>query len=98
MEVPRATQEQRFQELTQRMFELYKSKNTDYGDSARKTFDRYGLTAYLARMTDKLNRLDALNRNQQNLVKDEKITDTLIDLANYCILAIIDLTAEEVNA
>ena len=43
-------------------------------------------------MYDKLNRLYSLTRTDiKQMVSDEKIEDTLLDLANYAILTIIEL-------
>ena len=73
---------------------LYKDKNHDYGDSVHDTFEKYGLTSFLVRMEDKLNRARTLDRIEGK-VKDEKIEDTLLDLANYAILAVIELKYKE---
>lgn len=69
---------------------LYIEKNHDYGDSVHDTFLKYGLTSFLVRMEDKLNRARTLNQKEA-MVNDEKITDTLLDLANYAIIAVIEL-------
>lgn len=69
---------------------LYIEKNHDYGDSVHDTFLKYGLTSFLVRMEDKLNRARTLSQKDA-LVNDEKITDTLLDLANYAIIAVIEL-------
>ena len=73
---------------------LYKDKNHDYGDSVHDTFEKYGLTSFLVRMEDKLNRARTLDRGESE-VEDEKIEDTLLDLANYAILAVIELKCKE---
>ena len=73
---------------------LYKDKNHDYGDSVHDTFEKYGLTSFLVRMEDKLNRARTLDKVESE-VKDEKIEDTLLDLANYAILAVIELKCKE---
>lgn len=73
---------------------LYKDKNHDYGDSVHDTFEKYGLTSFLVRMEDKLNRARTLDKVESE-VKDEKIEDTLLDLANYAILAVIELECKE---
>ena len=72
---------------------LYDRKNTDYGDSFSKSFQEYGLTMACIRLEDKLNRLKALTKNEAQ-VKDESITDTLMDLANYAIMTIMELEDE----
>lgn len=69
---------------------LYIEKNHDYGDSVHDTFVKYGLTSFLVRMEDKLNRARTLNQKDAK-VNDEKITDTLLDLANYAIISVIEL-------
>lgn len=88
--------EERFKKITEDMFELYKAKNTDYGSSVHKTYQEFGLTSFLVRLSDKLNRAITLNR-QDAMVKSEKIEDTLLDLANYSILALIEMNKEKVE-
>lgn len=41
---------------------------------------------FLFRMTDKMSRIIGIVRTGVTKVKDETIEDTLIDLANYCLL------------
>lgn len=80
------------------MHDLYIKKNADYGNSVHDTYEKYGLVSFLVRMEDKLNRVRNLNKDNVKIsdakVKDEKIEDTLMDLANYAILAIIELKRE----
>jgi len=83
-------------ELINQLHELYKAKNADYGNSVHDTYQKYGLTAFLVRMDDKMNRLRSLTQNNKVAqIKDEKIEDTLMDLANYALLAIIELRNKE---
>lgn len=84
---------QKFEQITTNMFDLYKRKNADYGNSVAKTFDEYGLVSFLVRIEDKLNRVATLTKKftTEQQVKDEKIEDTLLDLANYSIMALIEL-------
>lgn len=67
--------------------QLYNRKNADYGDSFDKTLDEFGLVASATRMSDKFNRFKSLIKNPAQ-VQDEKIEDTLIDLASYTIMTI----------
>lgn len=85
--------EELFKQITNEMFELWKRKNADYGSSVTDTYKDFGIVAYLVRMQDKMNRLKTITKKDA-LVKDEKIEDTLIDLANYSILALIELKVE----
>lgn len=75
---------------------LYEDKNHDYGDSVHDTYNKYGITSFLVRMEDKLNRARTLTKTDRK-VKNEKIEDTLLDLANYAILAVIELRCENTS-
>lgn len=76
------------------MRQTYIAKSSDYGDSFGKSITKYGLISALTRMSDKFNRLESLILNKKNLVKDEGLEDTLLDLANYCIMTVIELNFE----
>ena len=80
----------RFKEITFDMRSVYEAKNSDYGDSFSRTFDRLGLVSSVVRLMDKLNRLETLCTKDAK-VKDESIKDTLLDMANYSIMTIIEL-------
>lgn len=69
--------------------EIYARKNHDYGDSFGKGYAEYGMVMAVIRLEDKLNRLKSLIK-AESLVKDESINDTLMDLANYAIMTVIE--------
>lgn len=71
--------------------ELFSRKNKDYGDA----FATYGTIGVLVRIGDKINRLNHISKNKINLVNDESLRDTLIDLHNYAAMAIMLLDEEE---
>ena len=75
--------------------DIYESKNADYGDAFSKTFDEYGMVAPLLRLEDKLSRLKSLYRKGVQQVKQESVRDTLIDIANYAIMTVMELDAQE---
>lgn len=79
-----------FYKITQKMGEIYEKKNTDYGNSFSELFSEYGLTSSCIRLEDKLKRLKRLRTNE-NQVKDESIEDTLLDMANYAIMTVMEL-------
>lgn len=87
--------EQAHKFICENMHELYLKKNKDYGGSVTETYKKYGLTSFLVRMEDKLNRIYNINKNGECKVKDESVRDTLIDLANYAILAVIELDCDK---
>ena len=70
---------------------LYARKNHDYGDSFRQTFAEEGLTMARIRLGDKLARFNTLTKEGGQQVSDESIRDTLIDLANYAIMTVMEL-------
>lgn len=70
--------------------ELYERKNADYGDAFAKSFAEYGLVMPCMRLEDKLNRLKTL-RKQEAQVSNESIEDTLMDLANYAIMTLVEM-------
>lgn len=81
------------QELLDYIHKLYITKNKDYGSSTHDTYTKYGFTSFLVRLEDKLNRARVISQNKAN-VADEKLEDTLLDLANYAILAVMELKGE----
>ena len=80
--------------ICEKLNEIYVNKNHDYGDSFGDTFRKLGIISAVTRITDKTNRLQSLCRKQQK-VNDESIRDTLMDLANYAIMTIIELDEEK---
>ena len=73
---------------------LYSRKNADYGDSFSHTYAEYGMTVACIRLSDKLERLKRLTKADAE-VKDESIRDTLVDLANYSIMTIMEVDNEK---
>lgn len=87
---------QRFRELAAHIYSTYQKKNADYGDSFSRSIDSYGYVAGLVRMSDKWNRLNALlSPGAERKVEDEKVQDTLLDLASYCIMMAMEVEKRE---
>lgn len=80
--------------IMRQMLKTYRDKNADYGDSFSKSYKEFGLTAPVIRMSDKMERIKSLTKADAK-VKDESIKDTLIDLANYAIMTVIELEENE---
>lgn len=70
---------------------LYERKNHDYGDSFHQTFAEEGMAMARIRLGDKLSRFTTLSRGGEQKVNDESIRDTLIDLANYAIMTVLEM-------
>ena len=82
MTIDRVTQ---FEEIQKDALELFKKKNSDYGDA----FAKYGLVGVLVRLEDKIQRCVSISKRGINLVEDESLRDTLLDLHNYAAMALL---------
>ena len=79
-----------------RMVEITKAKNADYTGTVDNPFANFtsveveGICSteqgFLVRMKDKFARIKSFVQKGVLEVKDESVEDTLLDLANYCIL------------
>ena len=80
------------------LINMYSNKNADYGDSAYRTFLKFGMMSYFIRMSDKMNRLETLIVNDGKSMVEESVEDTLMDLANYCVMAVMDIRKVRADA
>ena len=85
----------RHKEIVGELNRVYEQKNTDYGDSFAESVREFGIVAALTRISDKYNRFKRLALGNRNLVGDESIKDTLLDMANYCIMLSMILEQEQ---
>lgn len=79
-----------FRDITNKMYDTFKQKNTDYGNSFHKIFKECSITYAYGHMAEKLERINSLRKNEAK-VKGESMKDSLYDLANYAILTIMEL-------
>lgn len=85
------------QSLTQDMLRTYEAKDQDYASNGKpmgnlRGSEYLGIPAWkavLLRMSDKKQRITSFVSRGRFEVEDEKVTDTLIDLANYALLGLI---------
>ena len=81
-----------FAEIAQELAALHAAKNADYGDSFGETFRKLGPISAVTRIADKTNRLCSLaGKGWDARVADERLEDTLRDLASYAIMTLIEL-------
>ena len=73
--------------------ELFKKKNSDYGDA----FASYGVIGVLVRMGDKILRAQSITNSSISLVNSETLRDTLLDLHNYSAMAIMLLDEDDLK-
>lgn len=86
-------------QICEYLTETYKSKNADYGNSFGEMFAELGIITAVTRIGDKFNRIKNLAKKspQDMQVKSESIKDTLLDMANYCIMTVIEMEKATVN-
>ena len=85
----------RHREICLGLNELYARKNADYGDSFHKTFMEEGMAMPRIRLGDKFSRFKTLSKGAEQKVQDESIKDTLLDLANYAIMTVLEIEEKE---
>ena len=79
-----------FKSITDKMCDIYKKKNSDYGNSFSKLFKKCGMTYAYGHLAEKIERIDSLSNNEAK-VQGESMIDSLYDLANYSILTIMEI-------
>lgn len=77
---------------------LYAEKNEKYDDAFSKTYAEYGPTVAIIRLEDKLNRVKALVAAGLDGSNGESLVDTLMDMATYANMFLIELGATPVEA
>ena len=84
------------EEICKGLHELYEKKNSDYGDSFVETWKEDGYAMVRTRLYDKFSRFKTLSKQPgKQKVKDESIEDTLLDLANYAIMTVVEMRMEK---
>ena len=81
---------QQLENIQTKARELFAKKNADYGDA----FAKYGVIGVLMRIEDKIQRALSISKSQIQLVQDERLEDTLLDLHNYAAMALIHNQAQ----
>lgn len=83
--------ENKHMNICKRLNEIYSKKNKDYGDSFHQSYLQYGPTVSAIRLEDKLNRFKNIIQSNSLNVKEESVIDTLLDLANYAIMTVMEM-------
>jgi hypothetical protein len=83
---------EQLREIQGKALDLFTKKNADYGDA----FAKYGVIGVLMRIEDKIQRSLSITKNGVNLISDEGIKDTLLDLHNYAAMALMLLEEDKV--
>jgi hypothetical protein len=96
---------QEFETLTKQMLEITKKKNSDYTGDDNYPFKNFTMVetmgfatteqGFCTRLIDKMMRVAGFVKNGTLQVEDEKVEDTLLDAANYCLLFICYLRSKK---
>lgn len=96
---------QEFKNITEEMYTITQKKNSDYTGDISQPFKNFTMVetmgaatteqGFFTRMNDKMMRFAGFLKNGTLQVEDEKIEDTLMDLANYSILLICYLRSKK---
>ena len=79
-----------FRAITNKMCNTFEVKNHDYGDSFHKLFEECGMIYAYGHMAEKLERVKSLMKDDAK-VNGEGMKDSLLDLANYAILTVMEI-------
>lgn len=93
------TESEQFKQIVCTMYDTFRKKNHDYGNSFSTTWQEFGnlgLVTAVTQISHKYHRLLNLTKGTQPKV-DESIRDTLLDMANYCILTVMELDKERME-
>lgn len=88
---------QRFGRIQVEMCDTFKSKNADYGNSFSQLYQEFGdngIITAAVQISHKYHRFMNLIKGPPAKV-NESLRDTLLDLANYCVLTVMELDKAE---
>lgn len=88
-------QVEQFKALTSDMIATYSRKNKDYGNSFSRMCKEYGHTYPIIHLDEKLARIKSILLTGDNAVKDETAVDSLLDLACYSLMTIMELQEQQ---
>ena len=93
---------QRFGRIQVELCDTFKSKNADYGNSFSQLYQEFGdngIITAAVQISHKYHRFMNLAKGIPTKV-NESLRDTLLDLANYCVLTVMELdkAKEKANA
>lgn len=90
-------EEELFKHIINKMYNLYKKKNSDYGNSFTQTYEKLGKVSALTRISDKVNRLISLQNKSEDDFYFESEYDNYLDLANYAVMTLVEMEKEKIE-
>ena len=85
-----------FKAITDKMSDIYRRKNHDYGNAFSEMYDELGINYGYGKIREKVNRIKTLKDNEAQ-VANEPLEDALLDCANYCILTLMEYQKRKEN-
>lgn len=85
-----------FEKITKKLTDTYKAKNHDYGNSFHEVYVECGFTYAYGHLKEKVNRINTLRKGDPKVI-GESLEDSLLDLANYAILSLIEVKSKNQN-
>lgn len=76
--------------LLDKLFTMYKAKDTDYDSAFAEMYDELGIDYAYGKLREQMNRIKVL-RKRPNMVENETLEDALLDTAGYAILTLVEL-------
>lgn len=96
MNMKTESDEECFAAILEEMKQLHAAKNEDYGNVFSDIYKKRGAIYPLNHLEEKLNRAEVLATNRKEpKISQERLRDTLIDLASYSVMWIVELDRVE---
>lgn len=84
-----------FRTILDNMYKIHNEKDARYGSAYNQT-RKVHKNAILVMLNFKLKRLETLY-SKPELENDESVDDTLLDMANYCVMELVERRKERAN-
>ena len=79
-----------FRSISEELVNLYERKNKDYGNAFGETLYKAGIGYAVGTLLVKANRFASIASNPKS-INFEGIEDTLMDIANYAIMTLVEM-------
>jgi len=83
-------------EIAKKIVDTQEAKDADYGNSFGELYKEFGMLVSIIKLSDKLSRIKKLSKTRAQ-VKTESIEDSLIDLAAYAMMTVVELRNKHVK-
>lgn len=88
---PAATRMMVHKNMSDYLHETYLKKNADYGSAFEILWDEVGSLCGYTKIADKFYRIRTLMSPGYEPKVNESVIDSLLDLANYCLLSAVEI-------